>query len=625
MQARPAPDHTAQVVTAERPKFPPKSRKAPAKEKAASGLSGKLASKLKPKSGVKTIPKAPSRAGSRAAALAAAPVASPGPGELPETPVAARRALASAPATEPPKRPAAPGGANPLAKLAALRGPRAALPAGGQAAIAGAAAGAAAIPAGGPAFNSSEERDRMTVFGARARDEVGGKPRFLGLMLVALLLLVLAGVAAWASVFLDDRLARLFRGADTPAPTAVASLPPGTAPPAPDGADGVLLESASPDAGAGGGLAVTLGKPTEPDASARPVARPETEVQLATFESKDDQLANGALPLSVPLTPRTLSPEEASASYAATGIWQRAPGAPMTPPEDGVEDIYVASIDPNIQIFDAVALPQAARLAPGLPLADPGLPPPSDLTFDFDERNLIRATQEGALSPDGLRIYTGRPPVIPPLRGATESGLAPTPPPAPTAQPDNTQVTALARIRPSARPADVIEQRERVQLGGVSRAELARIRPALRPQTAQERAEIDAPDATEQAVKASLVPVGRPRNMAAIVEQAIKRPEPQPVQTAAVVPRTVQPKLPSSASVARSATLENAINLNRINLIGVYGTPDNRRALVRLPNGKYQKVKVGDRLDGGKVSAIGDDDLRYKKGSRDVVLKMPRG
>ena len=62
-----------------------------------------------------------------------------------------------------------------------------------------------------------------------------------------------------------------------------------------------------------------------------------------------------------------------------------------------------------------------------------------------------------------------------------------------------------------------------------------------------------------------------------------------------------------------------------MNLIGVYGKPSSRRALVRLANGRYQKVQVGDRIDGGRVSAIGDSELRYKKGSRNLVLKMPKG
>ena len=71
--------------------------------------------------------------------------------------------------------------------------------------------------------------------------------------------------------------------------------------------------------------------------------------------------------------------------------------------------------------------------------------------------------------------------------------------------------------------------------------------------------------------------------------------------------------------------MQNAINLKKINLIGVYGSSDNRRALVRLANGKYQKVKVGDRLDGGQVTAIGTDDLRYSKGGRNLKLDMPGG
>ncbi|MFW5678135.1 MAG: hypothetical protein ACOCXK_00605, partial [Rhodosalinus sp.] len=98
----------------------------------------------------------------------------------------------------------------------------------------------------------------------------------------------------------------------------------------------------------------------------------------------------------------------------------------------------------------------------------------------------------------------------------------------------------------------------------------------------------------------------------------------QPVRAA---PRnqSVSPSIPSSASVARAATESNAINLRRLNLIGIYGDPSNRRALVRLSSGRYQKVEVGDRLDGGRINAIGEDQLRYVKNGRNMVLRMPRG
>ena len=89
--------------------------------------------------------------------------------------------------------------------------------------------------------------------------------------------------------------------------------------------------------------------------------------------------------------------------------------------------------------------------------------------------------------------------------------------------------------------------------------------------------------------------------------------------------QTARPTGPTPATVAKQATIKNAINLRQVNLIGVYGTPSNRRALVRLSSGRYRKVQVGDRIDGGQVVAIGDSELRYQKGGRSVILKMPRG
>ena len=44
-----------------------------------------------------------------------------------------------------------------------------------------------------------------------------------------------------------------------------------------------------------------------------------------------------------------------------------------------------------------------------------------------------------------------------------------------------------------------------------------------------------------------------------------------------------------------------------------------------LPSGRYVKLRVGDSIDGGKVAAIGDKELRYVKRGRSVTLKMPRG
>ncbi len=81
-------------------------------------------------------------------------------------------------------------------------------------------------------------------------------------------------------------------------------------------------------------------------------------------------------------------------------------------------------------------------------------------------------------------------------------------------------------------------------------------------------------------------------------------------------------QLPSRASVAAQATQENAIRLNELNLIGIFGAANDRRALVRLPTGRFVRVEVGARLDGGRVAAITDRELRYEKGGRTYTLRV---
>ena len=135
-------------------------------------------------------------------------------------------------------------------------------------------------------------------------------------------------------------------------------------------------------------------------------------------------------------------------------------------------------------------------------------------------------------------------------------------------------------------------------------------------------------------------PVARPTGLDAIAAAAAVRIAPLPQPEAPGNARSGQdfdyddgepeavaaaPRIPSSASVARQATVEGALNLRELNLIGVYGTASDRRALVRLPNGRFVKVEIGDRVDGGQVADIGDRDLRYIKGGRSIVLSMPRG
>ncbi|KIN73136.1 hypothetical protein [Sulfitobacter guttiformis] len=497
-----------------------------------------------------------------------------------------------------------------------------------------AAAPVAALPA------TSSEAERMTVFGARTA-QVGGKPRFLGLIMTVILLVFLAGVAAWAAVFLDEGLAGLIRK-DTTRATAsapenqidpeVIRTPEGVEPVVTGTTDGVQIAALDPVLSAQDTVAV----------EAAQNLRPEPQVPVITEA-------------------------EAAARYAVSGIWPLAPETALSGPATPDTAVYRSGIDPVSTANDAFALPSPEGFETDVQLAAVVSPPPFGQQTALDQNGLIVPTNEGVITPQGFTLYASSPPLKPPatlVRFAAAPAIE-----APAA------TSALAALRPKNRPAGLSERTERAELGGVSRVELAAFRPSLRPASLQDRANeeeaarkaaeqaaetaearaavaaqsaaaaaaaalivpttaasVAAPalvDATRLATAQSVRPDTRPRNFSRIVQRA-QRATPElgeetrvAAAAATVAPRTLAPSLPSKASVARSATVKNAINLRKVNLIGIYGKPSSRRALVRLSNGRYQKVQVGDRIDGGRVEAIGNSELRYSRSGRSVVLQMP--
>ncbi len=316
--------------------------------------------------------------------------------------------------------------------------------------------------------------------------------------------------------------------------------------------------------------------------------------------------------------PAALSLVEAEAAYAATGIWQRGPEAPPAPASTEIDSLYVATLDPEIGVGDAVALPGYVGGRDFRPIS-PRPPVAPGQTFDLDANGLVVPTPDGAVSPDGVRVHSVAPPVTPPERPARieqDAALAP---------------DAAAPLRPRARPGNATEIIERAALGGYTRAQLAALKPRARPESEQAIAAaealadgVEADTASPLAVASSRAPAGRPSNIAELVAEARRlapEPETRVTRVAAVAP--AGPTIPTRASVARQATIQNAISLRQVNLIGVYGTPSDRRALVRLANGRYVKVEVGDRVDGGRVAAIGDSSLQYVKNDRNITLAMP--
>ena len=405
-------------------------------------------------------------------------------------------------------------------------------------------------------------------------------------------------------------------GADPLPPLRNAAAAPADAPvsaPAPEVASEAV--AAAPDPEAGLQITVQQGRPPS-----RPPAKPARFLQ----------------PEAPPAEPA--APQQQGAIAPQGDAQNQSTASTLADPPDGT----VASVAPAT---DAPALPDTAQTQPAPPVTEAALriavtqgPPPVLPPRRADSAATLRApapadAPPAAIAPAALpadeqglaiTVTPGTPPVLPPRRDTTpaqdapdQAALAPAPDAAsaeaapPDALAARASVTpgavALTALRPLPRPSD--------------------LRTAPLPEPAPEFA-----NASALAVANSLRPRARPSGFAEIVQrslraatrqQAATNAPPEAVQTAsAAVAAQPMPNLPTSTSVAREATQTRAINLRQVNLIGVMGTPANRRALVRLSNGRVVTVRVGERLDDGQVTAISDSELRYNKRGRDVVLRI---
>ncbi|MBW6416777.1 hypothetical protein [Celeribacter sp. PS-C1] len=476
------------------------------------------------------------------------------------------------------------------------------------------------------AENTIDEAEALTVFGARRSSRTSRKSPRLGLILTGVLVLLLLIVGLIAGFLPDDEAA-------TDAPAQQTSALEQNSDVTVDDATAVL----------------------SPDEAMAP------ETVIAEASASDDVTEDAALEDEPELTPELLEQaalpeppgaqnempepdlEALNAQYAATGIWPLAPenGTGETG-EDDLNAVYTASIDPRISSQDAGALSDptrnAAETAPRAALQ----PAPPGTRYDYDEDGFIRATPEGTVTPEGAVVYAGRPDIITKPRpgSAVDESVEAALDPAPVDENDPVRL-ALAAFQPKLRPESLVENTEKANLGGMTRAELGGFAPKLRPASAQELAEEDArtetPDEqprTAPVVTVSLVPKARPQDLEKLAAAAraaeaaaAAAAEAGTTQTSAaaqVTARVPASPLPQSdpANVARAATVKNAINLRRLNLMGVYGSSSDRRALVRLPSGRFAKVKIGDRLDGGRVQSIGSDNLTYVKNGRAVTLEI---
>jgi hypothetical protein len=657
--------------------------------------------------GAPSLPAASLPAASRpdAAALARAARGKP----IEDLPPVPRPAAAPAPAV--PTAATARAGLDPLVKSPGIAGARKGKP---KQTPAVPAARAPAIAATAPSASDAARSLSRSPFASPPR-----KPRHLGLILTAILLLCLALVAAWSSLYLasaQDPAAPAVALAEDPAPEAA-----GTAD-VPTIEDEMLADAQDPeelaalpveDEGAAADVTVDLtgeadladpAADAQADAGADGLALSTAEEGLALATPGDEAGVEPGVETGAQDTALTAesAPEAAPEAAPETGLATDTPAAVAL--VDAQDEIFLAASDAPPPAFDALSLPAPDATADAMP-APPMPPPPPGTVYRFDANGLIVPTPEGIPSPAGFMLFAGKPDLLPPARSAlaeeaatraaadlaaadaaaaapAEAALAASPaaaaptvpvPAGPEAQPD----PDLADRRPRERPADLAPAtaEDDAALDASTAPQFASLRPRARPSTvlaAGERARaetagasiaspsgdaviepaaLSAADADNPSLLAiSRRPAEKPQDFSRAVEAAVAaavrapEPEPEPIETASAKapagkakpdeqaeidePEPVAsaaPKIPTKASVAKQATFKNAINLSKTNLIGVYGTQSKRYALIRQSNGRYKKVKVGDRIDGGTVQAITQTEVRYQKGGRLMVLAMPRG
>ncbi|MDA8739617.1 hypothetical protein N9M73_00530 [Rhodobacteraceae bacterium] len=386
-----------------------------------------------------------------------------------------------------------------------------------------------------------------------------------------------------------------------------------------------------------------------------------------------------------------LSSHNPKMGHDTASILRSIPVAPVPPADMGWDylgDLYIASIDPPVEVYDAIALPDSAGLLP-----DPNFIRPLALSFataalgaddlqvveelpnktiaenitdnlrptaNTESDAAVLPQEIAALDTSKLKPETQTPfdrSLRTPLSTEVdllEDGSSPPDAQANTTSDDGQvsllepkpQNTPLIPDRPNMVPEPSAEN---VPLLTVTGIPLVTVRPPQRPSS------LKTPDQKAQEALAALAllrPKVRPAEAVAAIKplpfeqplSASLRPKSRPLDLETTQGINFLSRLlstisegdeaevgsgagtePSNALVRKQATLKRVLDLRQVNLIGVFGTKSTRRALIRLKSGRRVMVEVGDRLDGGRVAAIAKNELRYIKSGENITLSLPRG
>ncbi|MBE9477269.1 MAG: hypothetical protein IME92_08970, partial [Proteobacteria bacterium] len=192
---------------------------------------------------------------------------------------------------------------------------------------------------------------------------------------------------------------------------------------------------------------------------------------------------------------------------------------------------------------------------------------------------------------------------------------------------------ALKSILPKSRPPSIatIAKEFANSLTASADPALSTLKPKIRPANLRIFAEkvdpLEIEVAIRQAVGETLRPALRPKSLGKTVARTNANAE-----TTALITKlspdaargTSKTGSPSPVNIQKEATEKTRFNKKRMSLIGVFGKPSARHALLRMPSGRFVKVVPGQKVSGWKVAAIGESTVRITKGSRNQVLRMPK-
>jgi type IV pilus biogenesis protein PilP len=91
------------------------------------------------------------------------------------------------------------------------------------------------------------------------------------------------------------------------------------------------------------------------------------------------------------------------------------------------------------------------------------------------------------------------------------------------------------------------------------------------------------------------------------------------VKLAATPARSARPSSPNAVAAATQR-----VGVQRgVSLIGIFGSGSGRHALIKMPNGRIQRVAAGDKVAGMQVAAIGADSVQVNSRGRAAILALP--